>query len=206
MQRPRELTIPTQKWRRTDRTVGNADTVIAVDPLVGRLLADWMLLKDGGPAGPEETHCTRGPEEVGGRLVSPVGNPVNPKEHEVDVHRVCETGLKRPSWVWAGALLWGQLVDLGTGRGRYPGTWPAHISGARHSSRGRPSAAECGLGVQAPGSAYRAVVGAALPSFMSEVRDGPPLGQPVPDGGGISGVLPASIPVTRSRAGEMTSG
>ena len=131
MQRPRELTIPTQKWRRTDRTVGNADTVIAVDPLVGRLLADWMLLKDGGPAGPEETHCTRGPEEVGGRLVSPVGNPVNPKEHEVDVHRVCETGLKRPSWVWAGRYFgvswwtWGRDEDVTQVRGLPTSQGPA---------------------------------------------------------------------------------
>lgn len=44
----------------------------------------------------------------------PVGNPVNPREHEVAVHRVCETGLML-SWAWAGVLLWGQRVELGTG-------------------------------------------------------------------------------------------
>lgn len=77
-------------------------------------MPDGTLLRDGGPAGAEETHCTRGPEEVGGRLVPPVGNPVNPREHEVAVHRVCETGLML-SWAWAGVLLWGRRVELGTG-------------------------------------------------------------------------------------------
>lgn len=170
-------------------------------------MADGTLLRDGGPAGAEETHCTRGPEEVGRRLVPPVGSPVNPREHEVDVHRVCETGLKLPSWAWAGVLLWGWRLELGTGDADVAQVCGLPTSRARHPSRGRPSAAGCGLGVQAPGSGYRAVVVAAtLASFVSEVRRGPPLGQPVPDGRGISGVLPASIPVARSRAGEMTSG